>query len=603
MEHRPAPRLPIIALGLASLCGLALIGPSAQAQITLDFESPHYLVIKAPAIPGREIRVNYLEAYCRPGSTDADWDQHTVIPHRTEVISLSEDHKTLRLHDTLADGVVVEHLVTAKADEVDFRLRARNNTATASQAHWAQPCVRLGDFTGFEPKGPNLDDYLPKCFIFLNGKLTRLSDVRPWAKTARYTPGQAWCPPGVPRADVNPRPLSPLVPDLGLIGAFSADDQWIFATAWEPYQELFQGIIRCLHSDLRLGGLQPGETKEIRGKIYLVTNDVPALLARYTADFPEHRPAPVPVTPNASLQARALLNYIYSIYGKKTLSGQMWAPWGVDEIKTVEELTGKLPAIRGQDYIHERSNARENQLAREWWLAGGIPTIMWHWGAPSKGEGYEESKLTIDIDRCFEPGTPEHAAFQADLKRIADHLTELRDANIPILWRPMHEFDGGWFWYGKGGGDRFVRLWRAMFDYFARERNLNNLIWVLCHSHRAKPGWDPGKEYYDLAGADSYGKGIQPELFRTMQSFHGSTIPIPYHECGTIPDPDEAFQNGVTWSWWMLWHTTYLTNHDREALRRAYHHNLVLTRDELPNIMEYFRGPFPSPLIEPNEKK
>ena len=107
----------MIAFGLASFCVLALIGPSAQAQITLDFESPHYLVIKAPAIPGREIRVNYLEAYCRPGSTDADWDQHTVIPHRTEVLSLSEDHKTLRLRDTLADGVVVEHLVTAKADE------------------------------------------------------------------------------------------------------------------------------------------------------------------------------------------------------------------------------------------------------------------------------------------------------------------------------------------------------------------------------------------------------------------------------------------------------------------------------------------------------
>ena len=44
-----------------------------------------------------------------------------------------------------------------------------------------------------------------------------------------------------------------------------------------------------------------------------------------------------------------------------------------------------------------------------------------------------------------------------DLGRIADHLTELRDANVPILWRPMHEFDGGWFWYGKGGSERFIR--------------------------------------------------------------------------------------------------------------------------------------------------
>jgi hypothetical protein len=93
----------------------------------------------------------------------------------------------------------------------------------------------------------------------------------------------------VPRTDVNPRPLSPLVPSNGLIGAFSANENWIFATAWEPYQELFQGVARCLHSDFRLGGLAPGERKEIRGKIYLTTNDPATLLKRYARDFPEHQ--------------------------------------------------------------------------------------------------------------------------------------------------------------------------------------------------------------------------------------------------------------------------------------------------------------------------
>ena len=63
----------------------------------------------------------------------------------------------------------------------------------------------------------------------------------------------------------------------------------IFATAFEPYQELFQGVIRCLHSDFRLGGLAPGETLKIRGKIYLVKKDEAALLKRYHNDFPEHK--------------------------------------------------------------------------------------------------------------------------------------------------------------------------------------------------------------------------------------------------------------------------------------------------------------------------
>ena len=76
--------------------------------------------------------------------------------------------------------------------------------------------------------------------------------------------------------------------DNGLIGAFNADETMIFATAWEPYQELFQGVGRCLHSDFRLGGLNPGERKEIRGKIYITTGTAAALLQRYKRDFPEH---------------------------------------------------------------------------------------------------------------------------------------------------------------------------------------------------------------------------------------------------------------------------------------------------------------------------
>jgi hypothetical protein len=87
---------------------------------------------------------------------------------------------------------------------------------------------------------------------------------------------------------VNPRPLNPHVPTRGLIGCFSADESMVFATAWEPYQELFQGVITCLHSDFRIGGLKAGETKQIRGKIYFLPNDIPALLKRYGRDFPEH---------------------------------------------------------------------------------------------------------------------------------------------------------------------------------------------------------------------------------------------------------------------------------------------------------------------------
>jgi hypothetical protein len=163
-----------------------------------------------------------------------------------------------------------------------------NPTERMNEAHWAQPCLRLGDFAGAETDDPRcVDIKLANSFIFLDGELSRLP-TQPWATEARYVPGQVWVPRGVPRTDVNPRPLSELVPSNGLIGCFSHDGRWLLAIAFEPYQELFQGVARCLHSDFRIGPVKPGETKKIRGKIYLLPNDVPQLLRRYRRDFPEH---------------------------------------------------------------------------------------------------------------------------------------------------------------------------------------------------------------------------------------------------------------------------------------------------------------------------
>lgn len=276
-------------MGKASLFLLSLLvaaGACATARavddagLSISWEK-NYLTIRGARVPGDEIKVHYLEAYCRPGSTDADWVKYTLIGHKTELVAASADGKRIELRCTLTDGVVVDHVITAGADEVDFRVTATNPTDKSSQAHWAQPCVRLDKFTG----GDKLS-YVPKCFIFLDGKLARLP-TEPWAVDARYVPGQVYAPKHVDRNDVNPRPLSKLVPSSGLCGVFSADEKMVFATAWEPYQELFQGVATCMHSDFRIGGLKPGEEKRIRGKIYVVPAEVAALKARYERDFPE----------------------------------------------------------------------------------------------------------------------------------------------------------------------------------------------------------------------------------------------------------------------------------------------------------------------------
>lgn len=250
------------------------------ADLSISWEK-NILSIRGDELPGNEMQVWYLEAYCRPGSTDRDWRQ-TVIGHRTELVSADPHGKQLQLKCTLNDGVIVHHDIRVVDDGVEFRLTATNPTANESQAHWAQPCIRVDRFTG-----RTQETYLEKSFIFLDGKPERLP-TRNWATKARYTPGQVWRPKHVDRNDVNPRPLNELVPSHGLIGCYSADDRMLMASAWEPYQELFQGVIVCLHSDFRIGGLKPGETKKIRGKIYLMPADMDQLLAHYRKDFPEH---------------------------------------------------------------------------------------------------------------------------------------------------------------------------------------------------------------------------------------------------------------------------------------------------------------------------
>ena len=281
-----------------ALLGLVTPGSGAEVQATplrLTRERT-FLTLTGGTLPG-PVTIHYIEAYCRPGSTHQDWRTETVIPHQSALIAARPDGSEVVIRDTLSDGVVVEHTITARADEVDFQIVARNPTERESPAHWAQPCVRLDRFAGANKADAQslVPPYARQCFLFIDGQMTRLP-TEPWATEARYQPGQVYCPAHVNRNDVNPRPLSPLVTSSGLCGIYSADGRQILALAFEPYQEIFQGVITCLHNDFRIGGLKPGESKTIRGKIYVVPADAKKLLDRFERDFPEQarRPASRP---------------------------------------------------------------------------------------------------------------------------------------------------------------------------------------------------------------------------------------------------------------------------------------------------------------------
>ena len=275
---------------LTSFASLLLACATAAdpAPMTLSWEK-NILTIHGEQLPGGMMKILYIEAYCRPDAHEADWVKHTVIGHRTELVAISDDRTELKLRCALSDGVTVDHTIRGGTDEVAFELVVHNPTPKMSEAHWGQPCVRVGEFTGLgDPNNSRTYRYLEKSFVFIDGKLETMPTPG-WATEARYVPGQVWRAPDVPGKDVNPRPLNPHVPSHGLIGCFSGDNRQLMAIAFEPWHELFQGVITCLHSDFRIGGLRPGESKTVRGKIYVLPNDVPGLLARYARDFPEAR--------------------------------------------------------------------------------------------------------------------------------------------------------------------------------------------------------------------------------------------------------------------------------------------------------------------------
>ncbi|HXT39168.1 MAG TPA: hypothetical protein VN887_04005 [Candidatus Angelobacter sp.] len=237
------------------------------------------LAVSGSKIPGGKVDIWYLEAFCRSGSTRRDWHL-TTIPHGTELTFASKDRRHVRLRTLIEPDVEVLHEIRAGKDDVDFRVTLRNRGREFADVQWFQPCMRVDRFTGC-----NQSNYITRSFIFTEQGLITLDNTCR-AEDALYHGGQVYVPMGVNLEDVNPRPISPDRPTNGLIGCFSSDSRYLLAMGWDKTQELFQGVIVCLHNDPRVGGLKPGEVKQLHGKVYFMRNDPRALLKRYRRDFP-----------------------------------------------------------------------------------------------------------------------------------------------------------------------------------------------------------------------------------------------------------------------------------------------------------------------------
>lgn len=295
--------------------------------------------------------------------------------------------------------------------------------------------------------------------------------------------------------------------------------------------------------------------------------------------------------PNADETTKKVYEYICSTYLENIITAQQESTWidGPDyEINYIQEKTGKLPAMRGLDYMGDDFEG-VNERAVEWWNKGGIVTICWHCGPEFSGN-YDNCKKDkiADWDAVLTEGTPENKDFIAKMDKVGNALLDLQKKGVPVLWRPFHEPDGKWFWWGKGGAENFKKLWILMYDHFTNDLGLNNLIWVLGFSQQGinMAEWYPGNRYCDIVGADSYYTsfmGAENRLFKQVaKTVDGSKL-ICFHECGNIPKLSKLKK--VKWAYFMTWHSEWLTDKNSdEKLSEIYNSDYAITLDELPSF-------------------
>jgi mannan endo-1,4-beta-mannosidase len=329
----------------------------------------------------------------------------------------------------------------------------------------------------------------------------------------------------------------------------------------------------------------------------LLTPEVPVL--------PKAVPG-VPVNPNATPMARALLARVVEGYGDVTFAGQN----DTRDLALIQSLSGRLPAIVEGDFM-DYSPSRiayganpgrhtENfiSLAKN---DGAMVSMAWHWNAPTKlvnsgdypwWRGFYTQGTTFDIAATLaNPSGSDYQALIRDIDAIAVQLRKFADADVPVLWRPLHESEGGWFWWGAKGPEPFKELWRLTYDRLTNHHKLDNLIWVLTSEN---PAWYPGHDVVDIVGVDAYVSDRSDTLssrWSPLLARFDGIKPLALTEFGGVPDIDAMKQIGVTWAYFVSWNGTYGPSLETpEKVDRIYNSASVITRDENRPLV---------PLIEP----
>ena len=320
------------------------------------------------------------------------------------------------------------------------------------------------------------------------------------------------------------------------------------------------------------------------------------------------------INPNADANTKKLFSYLCESYGKYTLAGQV-CDYGMEgnEFKSIYQVTGKYPAICGLDFM-DYAPARTARgakgfsvdTAKKFHEQGGIVTFCWHWNCPDKylkdgtdssgnprwWQGFSTANTTFDIAAVMNGTDAEgKKLLDADIAEIAKQINILGDAGIPILWRPLHEASGGWFWWGAKGAEPYKKLWKYLYQQLTEVYHCNNLIWVW---NGQAADWYPGDEYVDVIGediyADAHSYGAQNAKFAELLEYPSTNKITALTENGVVFDIDNVIASNARWAWFGTWGGSFVTANGKyseqyteaEILKKTYNSDAVITLDELP---------------------
>lgn len=333
---------------------------------------------------------------------------------------------------------------------------------------------------------------------------------------------------------------------------------------------------------------------------------------------------------NASDSAKRLYNFLCDQYGKHIISGQQeycgdhnYNQWNDPdtyikdneaEFEYIMDKTGKQPAIRGIDMLSYNTTDttwRDNATGRiiEWTNKyHGIATVTWHWNVPTEKDSekiafYVESTgntpyTTFSVTNAVTEGTWEHEKILADIELIAGELKKTKDADVPILWRPLHEAEGGWFWWGAEGPEPCKKLYRLLYDKLTNEYGLDNLIWVWTgYTSPVSENWYPGDDVVDIVGYDKYNaadglpnlSSIASTFYSLVKGTNGKKM-VTMSENDSIPSLENLVNDKAAWLYFCPWYMNYLTseqNNPVDNLVEIYNSDYCITLDELPDLKSY----------------